>query len=178
MGENHKENVSRYLHENYYPPSSLWCRKLWRIVLTEVFHFSLIYLSRLFCLLNPNREGSQGTKAVKRRGRHQAKSPLCVCGCWWARQRGYGEGFLRGSSLLWMGQLFSAHSHVPVPAEQPCSAKKKDRHSLTTAHTVTKPAFMRGSIQRWPTGSRITGETICSNQGRASASASVFLLRT
>lgn len=39
--------------------------------------------------------------------------------------RRYREGFLQGSSLLWMGQLFSAHSGAPVPAERPCSAKKE-----------------------------------------------------
>lgn len=48
------------------------------------------------------------------------------------------------------------------------------RHSLATPQTVTKPAFTRDSIQRWPTGSGISGETICFNQCRASA----FLLDT
>lgn len=123
-------------------------------------------LSVPFILLqNPNREGSQGTQRQqnrRRRGRHWAKSPPCVCGCWWTRLRGYGEGFLQGSSLLWMGQLFSAHSGVPVPAEQPGSAKK-DRQSLTTSHTVTMAVLMGGFIQRWPTGSGITVQSIWSN---------------
>lgn len=115
---------------------------------SEVIHFSLLYLSHLFCLLNPNREGSQGTQRQWMRGRerwggHQAKPLLCVCGCWWAMLRRYREGFLQGSSLLWMGQLFSAHSGVPVPAERPCTAKKKDRQSLTAALALTMPAFMR-----------------------------------
>lgn len=56
--------------------------------------------------------------------------------------------------------------------------QREGRQSLSTLHTVTMPAFTRGSIQRWPTGSRITGESICSNQGRASAPSSGFLLGT
>lgn len=46
----------------------------------------------------------------------------------------------------------------------PCQ-KEGERHSRATPHAATKPAFTRGSIQNRPTGSRRTGETICSNQG-------------
>lgn len=43
-----------------------------------------------------------------------------------------------------MGQLFSAHSGVPEPAEQSGSAKKKDRHSLTIFAHSDKACFYEG----------------------------------
>lgn len=108
-------------------------------------------------------------------GGHQAKSPLCVCGCRWARLGGHG-GFPAGqqSALNWPAVPCSFCCPKAHWATRLCQKEGK-RHSHATLHAVTKPAFTRGSIQRRPTGSRITGETICSNQGWASAPSSVFL---
>lgn len=63
---------------------------------------------------------------------------------------------------------------IPVSQCPPSSQAlpKGGQNSPATTHTVKKPAFTRASIQRLPTGLRITGETICSKQGRASAPSS------
>lgn len=125
----------------------LWCWKHQMLFWRKWFLLQC-YISHLFCLLNPNREGSQGTQRQRKkrgdgRGRHKAMSPLCLCGCRWAGLRGYGEGILQGSSLLWMGQLFSDHSCVPVPTEQPGSAKRRT-DAATLQSTTWKSLVLRG----------------------------------
>lgn len=58
-------------------------------------------------------------------------------------------------------------------------ALPKRRTGTASLHCTQRQSLLLrgGPIQRWPTGSRITGETICCNQGRASATSSVFFPR-
>ena len=133
----------------------------WRLLSTVVYGayhtrnhsgriYSLTYLSCLLSIQNPNQRQPGDIKTVKRGTAEEdyaEPSLLCVCGCWSSRLTVREEGFLWGCSLFWMAQLFPAHSRVPVPTEQPGSAKKKDRHSLTPMRTVTKPTFMRVSFR-------------------------------
>lgn len=127
--------------------------------------FWLVYLLFICSIYKP-RSHPRDTKAPKQRGvGDQAKTPVCDDELAWRIHRGFPTG--QQSVLNWPAV------HCSLCCLQHCQ-KDGRRHSLATLQTVTKPAFTRDSIQGWPTGSGISGETICFNQCRASA----FLLWT
>lgn len=75
--------------------------------MTKVLKISLLNLSHLLCLMNPNQEASQGTHGQQKRGAREAEdttpSLLYVpvgADDLAARMGGYGVGFLWGNSLL------------------------------------------------------------------------------
>lgn len=122
------------------------------------------------CLFIKSKErrqpGDTCTKRQQRQAGHRAKSPSV---CLWVSTSQAGTTWReipggQQSALNWPAV---PHSICCPEAQQdagPCQ-KEGERHRRATSHAATKPAFTRGSIQRRPTGSRRTGETICSNQG-------------
>lgn len=114
-----------------------------------------LQLSVMFILFTKTK-GSWGTQG-HRRGRRIAKSPRHVCGCWSARLTVY-ERLSYGAAVC--SEWTSCSLLIQV---SPCPPSSR---ALPRRKAATKPSFKRGSIQRWPTGCRITGESICSNQGR------------
>ena len=91
IGKNH--TIKMLVHENYYTSHSFWRLKPRRIILTEVIHFRLLYLSRLFCLLNPNRDASQGTQRQQKKGERgeEDTEPSLLCVSVGADERGWED---------------------------------------------------------------------------------------
>lgn len=128
--------------------------------------FWLVYFA-VYLFYIQTEKPSKGHKGTKTEGEQDIKPNLaCVTS---SLLGGYTEGFLQGNSLFWTNQLFTVHSAVSSTAKKTCG------HTASPhCKRWQRLLFRRDSIQRWPTGSGISGETICFNQRRASA----FLLDT
>lgn len=137
--------------------------------------------SHLFCLLNPNREGSQGTRRQQKRGERgeEHTEPSLLCVFVGADELGW-EDIERVSCGATVCSEWASCSLLILVSQCPLSSRALPKRRTDLPHcTQWQCLLLRGgSFQRWPTGSRITGESICSNQGRASAPSSVSFLGT